>query len=247
MVKYLRAANVNDGKLNLRDVQEMNFSPSEQKLFSLQPGDVLVTEGSGSLSAVGASAVWQGEVPGTVCFQNTLLRLRPRHGIIDGRFLAWWARAAYASGQFAAIAGGANIHHLGAERIRALPLALPSLENQRRIADFLEVETAKLKALSAAKQHQIRVINEDAFVSISETVLPGSVSAPRGTGLMPWLPKNGLSEPLVRLGYVASLQTGVTVDNARQIDGMAVTRPYLRVANVQAGGLDLATINRKPC
>ena len=71
MVPYLRAANVSDGRLNLVDVKEMNFSLREQQFFALKPGDVLVTEGSGSLQTVGASAVWRGEIPGAVCFQNT--------------------------------------------------------------------------------------------------------------------------------------------------------------------------------
>ena len=44
MVSYLRAANVKDGHLDLSDVKEMNFTPVEQHLFSLQPGDVLVSE-----------------------------------------------------------------------------------------------------------------------------------------------------------------------------------------------------------
>lgn len=48
-----------------------------QDLLDERRGDVLVTEGSGSLGTVGASAVWRAELAGTVCFQNTMLRLRP--------------------------------------------------------------------------------------------------------------------------------------------------------------------------
>lgn len=101
MVPYLRAANVKDGYLDLSDVKEMNFTPDEQRVFSLRPGDVLVSEGAGSLAAVGASAVWDGSLAGVVCFQNTLLRLRPMSAVTSSRFLAWWARHAYASGLFA--------------------------------------------------------------------------------------------------------------------------------------------------
>src|SRR6476469_684584 len=53
-----------NGYLDLTDVKQMNFTPTEQRVFSLKPGDVLVTEGSGSLSAVGASAVWNDEIEG---------------------------------------------------------------------------------------------------------------------------------------------------------------------------------------
>lgn len=160
MVPYLRAANVKDGVLDLTDVKRMNFTPSEQRVFSLRPGDVLVTEGSGSLGTVGASAVWRGEVEGTVCFQNTLLRMRPREGVTDSRFLGWWARSAFGSGLFASVASGANIYHISAERVRALPIELPSLEEQRRIADYLDAETTRLDALVNARRHQLERLGE---------------------------------------------------------------------------------------
>lgn len=148
MVPYLRAANVKDGRLDLSDVKEMDFTPTEQRVFALKPGDVLVTEGAGSLAAVGASAVWSGELDGTVCFQNTLLRLRPAPGI-DPRFLMWWARHAYGSGLFAAAAGGVNIYHLGAETVRALPATVPPLRTQRAIADYLDAEAVRVDELLA--------------------------------------------------------------------------------------------------
>jgi type I restriction enzyme S subunit len=159
MTRYLRAANVKDGSLDLTDVKEMNFTPQEREVFSLRPGDVLVTEGAGSLAAVGASAVWNGEVHGTVCFQNTLLRLRPRLGT-NARFLAWWSRYAYSLGLFASVATGANIFHLSAERVRALSAWLPSPTHQAEIADFLDAETARIDGLIEKKRRMIGLLEE---------------------------------------------------------------------------------------
>lgn len=149
--QYLRSANIRDGRVDLNDVKSMRFSRVERLRFGLQPGDVLVTEGSGSRDTVGASAVWMGELEGPVCFQNTLLRLRPRAGV-DGRYLAWWARHAHASGLVAAVATGANIQHVGAEALGALTVAVPKLEEQRRIADFLDNQVSVLdEALARAR------------------------------------------------------------------------------------------------
>ncbi|MEU6443376.1 restriction endonuclease subunit S [Streptomyces sp. NPDC047046] len=160
MVPYLRAANVKDGRLDLSDVMEMNFSPTEQEVFALRAGDVLVTEGSGSLSAVGASSVWQGEIPGTVCFQNTLLRMRPRSGLADGAFLEWWARAAFAAREFASIATGANIFHLSAERVRSLPTRFPPLRVQQEIAGRLARETVRIDRFIAMRERQQALLAE---------------------------------------------------------------------------------------
>ena len=48
--------------------------------------------------------------------------------------------------------------------------------------------------------------------------------------------------PFVRLGYLASIQSGITVDANREHGPDSVTLPYLRVANVQDGHVDLGTI-----
>jgi restriction endonuclease S subunit len=48
--------------------------------------------------------------------------------------------------------------------------------------------------------------------------------------------------PFVRLGYLATIQSGITVDANRDHGSDSVTLPYLRVANVQDGHLDLGTI-----
>jgi type I restriction enzyme S subunit len=179
MVPYLRAANVKDGAVMLSDVKEMNFTPAEQRVFSLRAGDVLVTEGSGSLGTVGASAVWSEEIAGVVCFQNTLLRLRP-HPSTDPRFLAWWCRSAFASGVFASVAEGANIFHLSAERVRALPMTRLSLHLQRTIADYLDIETARIDCLALKLASQIDLLAERRQALITAAIT-GGLDVPGGT------------------------------------------------------------------
>src|ERR1700733_14914298 len=48
--------------------------------------------------------------------------------------------------------------------------------------------------------------------------------------------------PMVRLGAVATVQSGLTLDAGRELGPTAVSRPYLRVANVQGGCIDLSEI-----
>lgn len=184
MVPYLRAANVKDGELDLNDVLNMNFSPKEQTVFALRSGDVLVTEGSGSLSSVGASAVWNDDLPGLVCFQNTLLRLRPR-GNTDPRFLAWWCRHAFASGQFASVATGANIFHLSAERVRSLPMTWVPLPEQRAIADYLDRETARIDLLHERQKRLLNLLNERVDAWIKARIADSSLVNGDGRAAIP--------------------------------------------------------------
>lgn len=236
MVKYLRAANVKDGYLDLSDVKEMNFEPKEQTIFALRPGDVLVTEGSGSLSAVGASSVWYGEIEGLVCFQNTLLRLRPRTGT-DPRFLAWWCRHAFADGLFASVATGANIYHISAERVRGLPMALLPLVDQRTIADYLDAETARIDALIAKKQRLIAALDERRDALALDAVSGASIGGPRRPSGLDWIGSipTGWDTPPLYARYDVLL--GRMLNAERSVGGDQ--RPYLRNINVRWLDLDL--------
>src|SRR5262245_43358613 len=81
MRPYLRVANVFEDRIDTRHVLEMNFSPAEFERYRLEPGDILLNEGQ-SLDLVGRPAMYRGEVPGS-CFQNTLIRFRPRSGVLS--------------------------------------------------------------------------------------------------------------------------------------------------------------------
>lgn len=201
MAPYLRAANVKDGYLDLSDVKEMNFTPSEQELFSLRSGDVLVSEGAGSLAAVGASAVWDGSIGGVVCYQNTLLRLRPHPARASARFVGWWARHAYASGVLASAALGVNIYHLGADRVRSLPSAFPDFARQERIADFLDREAARIDNLVRSKRRLLELIQarwRTEVVDVLSHGLPADRSAAIGPSASRRLPTGWRLEPLKR-------------------------------------------------
>jgi type I restriction enzyme S subunit len=173
MVPYLRAANVKDGWLNLSDVKRMNFTPTEQARFRLREGDVLVTEGCGSLRQLGASARWPGGVADTVCFQNTLLRIRARSGISMPEYAHQWARYSFESSSFARIASGTNIFHLGADRASAISMIRVSLDEQ---AGFVRRAEAADVAADSARLYSDRL---DALrVALLNDLLSGSHTIP---------------------------------------------------------------------
>lgn len=133
MRPYLRVANVFDGYIDYSDVLEMNFTPSEYKVFSLRVGDILLNEGQ-SLELVGRNSVYGG-LSG-MCFQNTLVRFRPR--LVTSEFSRAVFKYWFDSGVFRRIARQTtSIAHLGADRFAALPFPVPSAWEQRRIAEIL--------------------------------------------------------------------------------------------------------------
>ncbi|MET8862639.1 restriction endonuclease subunit S [Nonomuraea sp. NPDC004580] len=149
MTPYLRSANVGYGTLDLSDVLEMNYDPVEREKFGLRYGDVVVSEGSASANAVGMPAMWRDELPGPVCTQMTLLRLRALEGVCIPEFVFHWSMWAYESRAFLDIAGGTNIKHISAKRAKGMIVRLPSLDRQREMVAELDAMESVVKATRA--------------------------------------------------------------------------------------------------
>ncbi len=122
MRPYLRAANVDWDTLRLDDVKEMQFTAAEEKVYRLEPGDILLTEASGSPGEVGKSVIYSGQPP-SVCFQNTLLRVRCHS--TDPEFVQKYLLAEARRGRFLPRARGVGINHLGRARLAEVEIELP--------------------------------------------------------------------------------------------------------------------------
>ena len=75
-VPYLRVANVQDGYLDLSEIKHIEIRRSELPRFSLQVGDVVLTEG-GDFDKLGRGFIWNGEVPGCVHQNHIYAPCRP--------------------------------------------------------------------------------------------------------------------------------------------------------------------------
>jgi type I restriction enzyme S subunit len=156
---YLRVANVLNGRIDYSDVLVMNFSPSEFDTYSLRHGDILINEGQ-SLELVGRCAIYDG--PQGMCFQNTLIRFRPRSVLpkFAQAVFKYWLDV----GKFRQIARQTtSIAHLGADRFCAMSFPLAPLGEQRRIVDILDMldeginsEEARVAKLHSQRQGLLR-------------------------------------------------------------------------------------------
>jgi len=132
---YVRAANITWRGLDLSDVKKMGFA--DPASVSLEPGDVVLSEASGSPTEVGKPALWRGEIAGC-CFQATVLRIRPWSESVSGHWLHFAFLRNAMLGDFAAMAPGIGILHLTAERMRSWPVPVAPAEEQIVLVDLLE-------------------------------------------------------------------------------------------------------------
>jgi len=123
------------------------------------------------------------------------------------------------------------------EEFASIVVNIPNRFEQRAIADFLDSETARIDALITKKRRMIDLLEARARSEIDRAVgivvdwSNAGVPRPREQGLR-----------IARLGVVCHIQSGLTLDAAREVDPDVQPLPYLRVANVQDGSIDLSEL-----
>ena len=247
MRPYLRVANVFEDRIDLGDVKEMDFSGCFDR-FRLESGDVLLNEGQ-TPELLGRPAIYRGQ-PAEAAFTNSLIRFQAGPDVLPEWALVVFRRHVH-SGRFKRESRiTTNIAHISLTRLRSVEFPVPPLEEQRRIVAILDDHLSRLDAAEALLQKssvRLRGLGE----AIMRSDLLGATHV--GERHPPNLPVVGTNDGALadlpagwrwtRLGELADVVGGVTKDSKRQSDPSFVEVPYLRVANVQRGRLDLSKIS----
>jgi type I restriction enzyme S subunit len=174
MRPYLRAANVTWKGIDLSDVKEMDFTAVESESYELQPGDLLLSEASGSPGEVGKPGQWRGEIDGC-CFQNTLIRVRLPSELSPDYF-EYFFREQALNRRFADGSRGVGIHHLGAAALSNWPVPVAPRAEQQRIVTAIEEAFSKLDAgetgLRAVRQRLQRMRDSVLSAAVTGQLVP---------------------------------------------------------------------------
>lgn len=226
---FLRTSNVLWDQIDLSEVDEMSISPQELREKSLRPGDLLVCEGG----EIGRAAVWTGEVA-TMSFQNHLHRLRQIEPDVDPRFYVYFLQSAFTQlGIFEGAGNNTTIPNLSRNRLAALDVPQPPLPEQQAIAQALALIRTSLKFQGTATGTAIE-LKRAAMRELFTRGLRGEPQKELEFGRVPETWRT------YTLDIVAEVQTGVAKGRKFHLpEGEMTEVPYLRVANVQDGHLDL--------
>lgn len=144
----------------------------------------------------------------------------------------------------AAEGASSSMQNIAKEDYLAIHIAHPiSRAEQKKIASFLDHETAKIDALIEKQQRLIELLKEKRQAVISHAVTKGlNPNAPMKDSGVEWLGEVPAHWLVRRLKHSAALQSGIP--KGKDLAGrLTMDVPMLRVANVQDGYLDLTEVH----
>jgi type I restriction enzyme S subunit len=150
---------------------------------------------------------------------------------LDPRYLLWVLRAE--RDDILRRTQGSTHKTIYMPDIEQLTIPLPPVDEQRRIVEYLDRETARIDEIVTKRLRLTHLLDERASAAVA-TGLASPAFDVRWDGV----PTRIGTFPMVRLGQVAEVRSGLTLDAARRFTSPTTQVPYLRVANVHADRID---------
>lgn len=225
MFRVLRSTNLtNERRLDLSDIALRALKPEKSEQLAPRKGDILLERsGGGPDQPVGRVGHIADDLPGHA-FSNFLHLLRPDATEINPAFLSWVLFCVNRTGRILRLEQQTTqMRNLNFRDYLTMPLPVPPPDEQAAIARVLDaVDTAIDRVREAL--HKAELLDH----SLLHDLLERGKKKPAH-----WQHK--------RVSEVAEVGSGVTL--GKDVTGFKhVELPYLRVANVQDGHLDLSTI-----
>lgn len=175
-VPILRATNIARGCIVTRNLQRAHREdlPLDRAPL-LEAGEVLVVRSgayTGDSALVGDE--WAGSAPGYD------LRLTPFR-TVEPRFLSWCLLSRYCLDQIEVVKLRVAQPHLNADDMASIRIPLPALEAQRRIADYLDAETARVDYLLELNGRKSGLLREHEAAVAVEFIGQAGVAMGEGT------------------------------------------------------------------
>ena len=206
-----------EGTLDWSRVRRVPRTVKKLQELLVLPGDLLFNSTS-SPDLVGKCAVFDG-FSEPVTFSNHFLRIRVDETRADPRYLRRWINLQWSRGVFEGMCRQwVNQATVTKDQILALPLPLPPVWEQRRIADILD----RAEALRAKRRAALATLGHLPQALLRELVNDE-----------PW-PRRPLGELVEEFRYGTSVKSAT--------DG----RPTLRIPNVVSGEVDVTDLKLVP-
>ncbi|GAA1785765.1 restriction endonuclease subunit S [Actinomadura chokoriensis] len=227
---FLSTPNIKTKKIDFKNVNFITKERYEESPeLKLQKGDVLLAKDGNTLGIVNIIR----SLPRSATVNGSIAVIRPFG--IDPAFLQHLLESRLIQATINLLKGGMGVPHLFQWDIKRLPVPLPPREEQRRIADFLDTETARIDR-HVSLQRQLRSTLQEKLDASMDAILL------RGFEHRPIEPSNqGSPFPTsFKIGRLKNVATRIDVGIAEAATHAYASTgvPLLRSTNIKRNGLE---------
>jgi len=233
----VRLCNYVDVYKNDRITASLSFmhataTTDEVERFRLQFGDVLITKDSESWTDIGVPALVEYTAPDLVCGYHLAI-LRPREGVLDGRYLLRALQSQGVAVQFRMSANGVTRYGLSHDAIKSVLLPIPPLPEQVGIVRFLDHADLRIRRSIVAKKKLIALLNEQKQAIIQRAVTRGldPYIGFQASGV-DWLGEVPEQWQVWQVGHFAQVGNGSTPSRGNAAYWNKGTHPWLNSSSV---------------
>lgn len=149
----------NDAITDSLDFMSASATREQIQKFRIRRGDTLITKDSETADDIGVPAFVEYEADDLICGYHLAI-VRPDTRRVVPKFLHWALDSEPTARQWGVTAAGVTRVGIRSTDLNKVTIPLPSLDEQRAIADYLDQETAQIDALVAKQEEFIGLLRE---------------------------------------------------------------------------------------
>ena len=234
-----------DGEVTLRsNRREDGFTVSLKEIGyqGIEPGDLVVHGMDGFAGSIGISDSRGKSSPVLVVLDSSQ----------DKKYLMYYLRSMAYNNVFLALSTGIRVRScdLKWNKLADLLYLVPPIVEQHKLVSFLDEKCSEIDAMLSKTRSSIEEYKKLKQAVITQAVTKGvrGEREMKDSGVE-WIGEIPKEWRKTQLRHCATIKSGITLGKSYSKDTVLIERPYLRVANVQGGYVDLndlATIQVTP-
>lgn len=143
----LRIPNVAGGVIDVSDLKYTDLPEKDRKKLALERGDILIVRSNGSANLVGRGAVVDETAEG-MAFAGYLIRLRLDRDAVTPEYVQLCLESPFIRASIERQARSTSgVHNINSAEVKAIPIPLPSLEQQMEIVAAADEAYGKTRDL----------------------------------------------------------------------------------------------------
>ncbi|MFG3259882.1 restriction endonuclease subunit S [Streptomyces sp. NPDC048172] len=212
---------------NLNGSQDFNHSTiSIADRHHVTEGDLLFSWSGNPGTSFGP---FRWDTPGLYFLNQHIFKVTARN--CDRNWLYWALSAATHRIERELTSGMIGMVHVTKEELSNFLIAVPPLEEQRRIADFLDTETARIDQMVRLRQKQAFLLGKR-FRAIRRNLVTGTREAPQLTQTIGWIGEVPRAWGTPRISHVSRFIAGTTFPHSFQ-GAEAGDYPFIKVGDFE--------------